>query len=95
MHNPALFAGIQPPVWQMAEEYMEFVNKYPCPLSYVRGHIFKIMHHALVMHTKARDLLGTASSLEEVKQAISMVKESSQVCFQLMITFFQISNKFH
>ena len=47
------------------------------------------------MHTKARDLLGTASSLEEIKQAISMVKESSQVCFQLMITFFQISNKFH
>ncbi|XP_019412051.1 PREDICTED: tRNA-dihydrouridine(16/17) synthase [NAD(P)(+)]-like isoform X1 [Crocodylus porosus] len=66
LHNPALFEGQNPLVWEMAEEYLEIVQQYPCPLSYVRAHLFKLWHHPLQVYQQLRDELAKAKTLEGI-----------------------------
>ena len=74
--NPALFSGEQPPVWQMALEYLDLVDKYPCPLSYARGHLFKLFHHVLQIKSNShiRDILAKGQSMATFREAANMVK---------------------
>ncbi len=75
--NPALFAGINPPIWQMAEEYLDMVDCYPCPLSYTRGHLFKLLHHCLQlkMNFDVRDVIAKGSSLEQFRGGLLVLKD--------------------
>lgn len=46
LHNPALFErNFIPLTWELAHEYLDLVEEHPCPIGYIRGHIFKICHH--------------------------------------------------
>jgi len=44
LYNPALFANLNPTAWDIANEYLDFVEKYPCSFHAIRAHIFKIFH---------------------------------------------------
>merc|ERR1711915_90756 len=75
--NPALFAGLSPPVWDMCLEYLELAHKYPCPLSYVRGHLFKMLNHVFQVRTNfdLREIIAKSHSLEEFQHAVEQVRD--------------------
>ncbi|KAH8413351.1 hypothetical protein KR009_010184 [Drosophila setifemur] len=76
LHNPAIFQGLAPPVWQMAKEYLEFVDLYPCPSSYIRGHLFKLFHHIMNIrqNSELRDTLATANQLVQFHSVVAKVQ---------------------
>ncbi|EFA01195.1 tRNA-dihydrouridine(16/17) synthase [NAD(P)(+)]-like [Tribolium castaneum] len=77
LYNPALFMHQNPPAWEPALEYLNLVDKFPCPLSYIRGHLFKLFHHVLSI-PKNNDLriqLGAANTLEEFKRIVNVMKD--------------------
>jgi len=75
--NPAIFAGKNPPVWEMCLEYLDLVDIYPCPLSYTRGHLFKMCHHLLQIQTNfdIRERIGKSHSFEEFRDCVLLLKE--------------------
>jgi tRNA-dihydrouridine synthase 1 len=75
--NPALFSGLNLSVWQMGLEYLDLVDKYPCPLSYARGHLFKLLHHVLQLKANVhiRDIIAKGHSFAEFRRAVEMIRD--------------------
>lgn len=46
LHNPFLFEGVTPTIWDAGLEYLDIVEKYPpATNSFIRGHLFKMFQH--------------------------------------------------
>uniref|UniRef100_A0A8C7YVX5 tRNA-dihydrouridine(16/17) synthase [NAD(P)(+)]-like n=1 Tax=Oryzias sinensis TaxID=183150 RepID=A0A8C7YVX5_9TELE len=79
LHNPALFEGRSPPVWEMADEYLEVVQRHPpCSLSYVRAHLFKLWHHTLQIHQDLREELAKVKTLQALADVSSQLRRRCQ-----------------
>ncbi|RZB40920.1 tRNA-dihydrouridine(16/17) synthase [NAD(P)(+)]-like [Asbolus verrucosus] len=76
LYNPALFMRKNPPAWEPALEYLDLVEKYPCPMSYTRGHLFKLFHHVLSIpsNNNLRIQLGAANNMGEFRRIIIVIK---------------------
>ncbi|KHJ47737.1 dihydrouridine synthase [Trichuris suis] len=72
--NPYLFENRIPPIWEPALEYLDIVRSYPCSISSVRGHIFKLCHKSIYADTTLRDGLGAAETWNQFRDVISDFK---------------------
>jgi len=74
LHNPAIFQEGDYKNYEMAEEYLDIVKQYPASKSCVRGHLFKIFHHSLVIHQDLRTTLGVCDSHEDFEKFVEEIK---------------------
>ncbi|XP_026472630.1 tRNA-dihydrouridine(16/17) synthase [NAD(P)(+)]-like [Ctenocephalides felis] len=76
LYNPAIFQGKSVPVWEIAEEYLELVKLYPAPSSYIRGHLFKLFQHIMILPENAeqRSQLAVAQNVEEYSRIVSEIR---------------------
>ena len=80
LHNPAIFYaefdGNPPTIWDMTLEYLDLVTTYPCPLSYARGHVFKLLHHVLQIPSNfdIRHVIAKGQSTSEFRDAALEIK---------------------
>ncbi|CAD0196822.1 unnamed protein product [Chrysodeixis includens] len=75
--NPALFEGINSVTWEIVQEYLDLVQQYPCPTSYVRGHLFKMFHKIFTLeeNNDDRQILATAQNLNDFRTVCSNIKD--------------------
>ncbi|CAG8611164.1 5966_t:CDS:2 [Funneliformis caledonium] len=97
LYNPAIFSGINPPVWQMAKEYLEICRTVPTKISYIRGHLFKIYRPALPFHVDLREQLAKVNTLddlcvlsEKLQERLMKTAEESNLSYKKMTKIAQI-----
>lgn len=93
LYNPSIFSGKPLPVWQACYEYLQVVQDHPCPLSHIRGHIFKFLHACLVLpvHFDLRTIVGKTKSIEELLKVADELKAFYKQDFDEYVQ--QISNR--
>lgn len=76
LHNPAIFTGKRVPVWTVAEQYLSLAKQHPPPLSYIRGHIFKMFHHSFMVASNLdlRQLVAKTHSVDVFDHVCQQLK---------------------
>lgn len=78
LHNPAIFSGKPLTLWDATDEYLQLARQHPPPFfSFVRAHIFKILHHCLTMneHADLRQVVSKTRLLESFLEVALKLKE--------------------
>ncbi|XP_055614649.1 tRNA-dihydrouridine(16/17) synthase [NAD(P)(+)]-like, partial [Uranotaenia lowii] len=77
LFNPFLFEGVHPTAWSVALEYLDIVDQYPAPISYIRGHLFKVLHHLMNLKPNAhfREQMATCHSVPEFRNIVLQLEQ--------------------
>ena len=81
LYNPALFANLNPNVWDIANEYLDYVEKYPCSFAAIRAHVFKMFHQVFERYPEIRERTGVIKGdLKNISELRSIFEEIKQLC---------------
>ena len=92
LYNPAIFCkklkDNPPSVWDVALEYLDLVNIYPCPFEYSYRHISCLLHHVLQIseNVEIKRNIKKAQTLSQLRQTVLQIKSK-------YITFFNNESK--
>ncbi|KAK9695223.1 tRNA dihydrouridine synthase [Basidiobolus ranarum] len=75
LYNPAIFSGQFPPVWEIAQEYLNICKNIPTSLHMIRPHLFKIFRPCLHMHTDLRKQLGMAKTIDQFEAVVRVLRQ--------------------
>ncbi|XP_017753280.1 PREDICTED: tRNA-dihydrouridine(16/17) synthase [NAD(P)(+)]-like isoform X1 [Eufriesea mexicana] len=77
LYNPYIFEARYPPSWEPALEYLDLVERYPAPASYIRGHLFKLFQHILCLaeNKEERENLAKNSTMESFKNVVYTLRD--------------------
>ncbi|XP_043282516.1 uncharacterized protein [Venturia canescens] len=84
LYNPYLYESRNPPSWEPALEYLDLVEIYPAPASYVRGHLFKLFQHVLCLpgNEEVRSILATNSTMESFRFVAESIRDRYLPCHE-------------
>jgi len=79
LHNPAIFQEGDYKNYEMAKEYLDIVKSYPASKSCIRGHLFKMFHHSLVIHQDLRTTLAVCDTHEDFEKFVEEIQSRIEV----------------
>ena len=84
LHNPALFTGKRVAVWTVAQQYLKLAKQYPCPLSFIRGHIFKFFYHCFTLpeNEDLRERVAKAHSTDVFEDVTQQLKSRYEEIYE-------------
>ncbi|KAI9257679.1 dihydrouridine synthase-domain-containing protein [Sporodiniella umbellata] len=77
LYNPAIFSAdgnLPPYTYQVAEEYLEICKNIKTNPGMIKGHMFKLLHPSLPVHTDLRARLGQAREVDEFHTIVKELK---------------------
>jgi len=76
LKNPAFFANIKFPAFQIVAEYLELCEKYPCDTRFIKHHIQKLLRQDLDHYTPLKTKIARAKHISEIYAAIDHLKDN-------------------
>lgn len=79
LENPSLFNGEElEDMDRITAEYVDFVQKYPDQIMFMKSHLFKLLHSGLKVHTDLRGRLAKGRTFEEFAGIVKEMGERRQ-----------------
>ncbi|CAO3661282.1 unnamed protein product [Rhizopus stolonifer] len=78
LYNPAIFSAgkkLPPFTYEVAEEYLDICKDEKTNPGMIKGHMFKLLHPSLPVHTDLRARLGQAREIDEFCSIVQELKD--------------------